>query len=391
MKHVIPILLIFLFISCSNEKELEGYWHGEFKSDGRRSPALIKFENGSFIDFFGLSNDAIAYKRIGNKIVLEDMVFNDNQHEFRIELNNNKLSTWDSNNNLIISLKKRSEDNFIYDYLNDKSLIIDLPLGRGVENKFGQLNQLKWPLYLTYKNDNLVANFLDTTVIVNSNYHKLLRKKKVSFKENESSLFSNRIALIADKSVRVSDIDLLREQLRILGFSKIQYHLKSESYDKVNILTSRLRELNEKEFNEFNTKENPLPPSPTSFIDHIPSFTGELMIVNIDGNILTANDSVVSLNKFGEFIQPKILSNRELAIFYYISKNSTYENFIQFNEIVYNTYYDVRDDYLMKKYHLKFRSNYNSRREEIIEAKKKYPLIFWQMDSLEYNKIKYNL
>lgn len=220
MKYFIPILLIFLFNSCSNEKELEGYWYGEFKSDGRRTPALIKFENGSFIDFFGLSNDTIAYKRIGNKIVFEDMVFNDEPHEFRIELNNNKLSTWDSNNNLIISLKKRSEDNFIYDYLNDKSLIIDLPMGRGVENKFGQLNQLKWPLYLTYKNDDLVANFLDTTVIVNSNYHKLLRKKKVSFKENESSLFSNRIALIADKSVRVSDIDLLRGQLRILGFQK---------------------------------------------------------------------------------------------------------------------------------------------------------------------------
>lgn len=156
-------------------------------------------------------------------------------------------------------------------------------------------------------------------------------------------------------------------------------------------MTSRLRELNEKEFNEFNTKENPLPPSPPPFIDHIPSFKGELMIVNIEGNILTANDSVVSLDKFGEFIQPKILSNRELAIFYYISKNSTYENFIQINEIVYNTYYDIRDDYLMKKYYLKFRPNYNSRREEIIEAKKKYPLIFWQMDSLEYKKIKYNL
>jgi biopolymer transport protein ExbD len=387
MKIVITIFLSFLLICCSNKKELDGYWYGEFKLGTERSPALLKFENGSFIDFFGLDNDTINYKRFGNIIYYENS-FNEKQ-ESKIKLSNNELTIFDSkSDSIIIVLKKSKNYNFVFDYLNDKNLKINLPSGKGLENKFSEFINLKWPIYVTHDENHLIANFLDTTVIVDVNFHKSFFHKKTSLNEIESFSNSNRISLIADKNLRISDIDLLMKQLKVMGFSRIDYYLKSGSYDKVNILTSSSRPLSKKEFNEFNTKENPIPPVPPPFIDYISIFKGDLMIVKIEGNILTVNDSIMVKDDFNEFIKSKILSGKELAILYYISENSTYENFIRFNEIVYNTYYDIRDDFLKNKVGLKFIENYDLMDKEIINVKKKYPLIFWQMDSLEYKKVK---
>ncbi len=385
----IAALLIFLITCCSKKKELNGYWYGEFKFDKERSPALLKFENDIFIDFFSPFNDTTSYKSYGNKIYFDNGF--DEKHELKIKLENNLLSTLDSNSNVIITLKKRKADNFVFDYLNDKTLTIDLPTGNGLENKFGHFYPFKWPLYLTIKNKSLVANFLDTTIIVDSNYYKTISNKQVFFNEYSRSANRNRISLIADKKLKVSDIDLMKKQLKILGFSKIEYLLKAQSYDKINVLTSRLGDLTEKEFNDFNSKENPLPPPPPSFTESLHNFEGKLMFIKVEGSTLIVDDSIVGFDSFVELIKPKILSGKKLAIFYHISEKSTYENFIRFNEVIYNTYYDIRDDYLTEKYQKKFRRDYNYRSEAIIDAKKKYPLIFWQLDSLEYKKLKYNL
>lgn len=390
MKIVITILLLFLLTSCSNNKDLEGYWYGEFKYNKGRTPSLLKFENKTFIDFFSPFNDTVIYKRSGNKIYFENEI--NEKREFKIKISNGELSTWESKSDtLIITLKKRKSDNFIFDYLNDKSLILDLPTGKGLKRTFGNSIQFRRPLYLTYKDDKLTANFLDTTIAVNSNYYKFLRDKGTYSNHHEMSLARKRISLISDKYLKISDFDLLTKQLRIAGYSKIDYYLKSDFYEKVNFIKSRLRPLTEDEFNEFNSKEYQFGPPPPSFINFLPDFKGELLIVKIEGNTIKVNDSVLRINGFGEFIKPKILSDMEVAILYNMSQNSNYENFIGFNEIVYNTFYDVRDNYLMSKYGLKFRPNIDSRSQEINEVKKKYPLLLWKIDSLEYKKIKYNL
>jgi len=390
MKIVITTLLIFLLTSCSNNKDLEGYWYGEFKFNKERSPALLKFENETFIDFFSPYNDTVVYKRSGNKIYFEND--SNERREFKFKINNDELSTWEpKSDSLIITLKKRKSDNFIFDFLNDKNLILNLPSGKGLKRTLGHSIQLDKPLYLAYKDDKLTVNFLDTSVTVDSKYHKFLRSKGTYSSEYESSLAVNRISLIGDKDLKISDLDLLRKQLRIAGFSKVYYYLKSESYDKVNVLYSRLRPLTEMEFIEYNTKENSLRPPPPSIIDYLPNFNGELLIVQVNGNKVKVNDTIVLENELGELIKSKILSDKKIAILYYISDNSTYQDFIRFNNVVYNTFYDARGDYLMEKYNIKFRNNFDSTSEEIIEVKRKYPLFFWQIDSLEYKKIKYNL
>ena len=48
-------------------------------------------------------------------------------------------------------LKKNQEDNFIFDYLNDKRLKIDLPTGIGLHRNLGQYSYFKNPLYLSYR------------------------------------------------------------------------------------------------------------------------------------------------------------------------------------------------------------------------------------------------
>lgn len=389
-KSFIFFLLILLLTFCTKKQELDGFWHGELKFGNERNPVLIKFNNDSIIDFFNPFIDTIIYKRSGNKINFQNKL--NEEQELKISINENELSIWKlKSESLFITLKKRNSKNFIYDYLNDKSMILNLPNGKGIIRTLGNNFYLDRPLYLINKENLLIANFMDTSVSVNSEYHKFLRSKGTYLSDFESSLEKNWISLIGDKNLKVSDINLLTKQLRLAGFSKVYYFLKSESYEKVNILPSTFRALTELDYKEYNSKIHHLRPPPPSIINHLPNFNGELLIAKVERNRIIVNDKIFNIKSFNDFIKSKILADNKVAIIYYISDNSSYQDFIDFNGTVYNIYYDLRDEYLEKKYKINFRDNFDSTIEEIIEVKKKYPLFFLQIDSLEYKKIKYNL
>lgn len=386
MKNLILILLLSLFIGCSNNKELEGYWYGESKYEFDRSPTLIKFENSTLIDFFGPLIDTVNYTRIQDIIRLQ---LGENEvREFKIRLNKDKLSTFDSqSDSLIINLKKRKKDNFVFDYLNDKSLIIDLPIGRGLKKTFGHQISLNRPLYLTYKDNKLVSNFLDTTVIVDSNYYKFLFSQNVLKYIEDRYSNTHKISLIADKNIKISDFNLLINQLKIVGYTKIDYFMNLDSYDKVNLLPFRLRYLTQDEFDKYNTDENPLMPVPPSTLEYLSQLKDTLLIVEVDGNIIKINDSTFMGDEFKDFLNTKISSGSNFHMSYYITDNSTYQNFINFNDIVFNSYYDLRDDYLIKKYGLSFSENHGIYSKENQDALKKYPMRFGRINLEEFDKL----
>ncbi len=61
IKFIITISSIYLLMSCSDNKDLEGYWYGEFKFENKRIPALVKFEKDTVTDFFNPSVNSVAY------------------------------------------------------------------------------------------------------------------------------------------------------------------------------------------------------------------------------------------------------------------------------------------------------------------------------------------
>lgn len=384
-------LLIFLLTCCSKKKELNGYWYGEFKFDKERSPALLKFENNTFIDFFSPFNDTIVYKSYGNKIYFNNS-FNE-KRELKIKLKNNELSTYESkSDSLIIILKRRVSDNFIFDYLNDKDLVIDLPTGKGQERTLGQSVYLKRPLYLAYKNNKLTANFLDTSVTVNSDYHKFLISKMDSLDETDKYSNINKISLMADKDLKIFELDLLTTQLRIFGFSRIRYFLKSESYEKVNAFDFRLKALTDDEYDFYNIKENPLRiPPPPSHVEYIAKSKDKLRLIEVDGDKIKLNDSILTENDFLKLLIPQMTSDSDLNFAYYMTDGSTYQDFIHFNDVILNAIYNVRDSYLMNKYGVKYRKMYGFGSEKNREVETKHPLKLFRLDLEEYKKLKYNL
>jgi len=387
----IAALLIFLITCCSKKKELNGYWYGEFKFDKERSPALLKFENNTFIDFFSPFNDTTIYKSYGNKIYFDNS-FNE-KRELKIKLKNNELSTWESNSDsLIVILKKRVSSNLIFDYLNDKNLVLNLPEGKGEERIFGQSVYLKRPLYLAYKDNKLTANFLDSSVTVNSDYHKFLFSKLDSMHEYDKYSSINRISLIADRDLKISDIDLLTTQLRIFGFSKIRYFLKSESYEKVNTFDFRLKVLTDDEYEIYNIKENSLRiPPPPSHLEYIAKSKDKLRLIEVDRQKIKLNDSIVTENDLLKLLMPQMTSDSDLNFAYYMTDGSTYQDFIHFNDIILNAIYDVRNDYLMNKHNTKYSKvgGFGSKKNREVETK--HPLRLIHLNLKEYKKLKYNL
>ena len=227
---------------------------------------------------------------------------------------------------------------------------------------------------------------MDTTLNVDSQFHIFLRKKGTYIDKFENSPYINSVSLIIDKSVKMFDVNLIRKQLRLAGYSKVYYFLKSESYEKVNFLSSRLKPISESDYKKYNSEENPIMPPPPPFL--LKHFKGEILRIHIDGNKIKINDKIITINVLSEHIKSKLLPNEELGFFYYISDNSTYQNFIRFNEIVFNTIYDARDDYLMKNYKMQFRDNFNYNTDEIRESQNLFPLFLKQIDSLEYAEMK---
>jgi len=389
MRVILLFLILFLFTFCSNEK-LDGLWYGVIKDRYERNPVLIKFEKGYFIDYFSVDSDTTKYRYFGNKIYFRN--FRNKKETLKISMKDHKLSIFDTKSDtLIVELKRVTKNNFVFDFLNDQTLIIDLPSGNGLKKVLGKTHRFENPLYLTYKDGDLTANFLDSTLIVDDFYYKYLRNKTKSLEMDLFNWKKYRISLIADKKIKISDLDLLKKQLKIAGFTSIDYFLKSNFYDRLNILSLKLMELSEDDMKKYEVEKDtlsiPLPPR----IPSILSLQDNLLLVEFTNGVLKINDNTFTQIDFRNLIDSRIESDTILGVFYHFDQKSNYQDFININDQVINSIYDVRDRYLIEKYGIKFREDHRFKNDEIRDSQLKFPLIMGQLDMKEYEEIKNSL
>ena len=199
------------------------------------------------------------------------------------------------------------------------------------------------------------------------------------------------MSLIADKNIKISDLDLLKKQLKIAGFTTIDYFMKSNSYDKNNIFSIKLRELSDEEMTKYDVQKDTLSLAMQPIVKSALEFKGHLLLVELNNGAIKINDKTFTDKEFKDLINPTITSDEELVVLYHLTEDSVYQDFIHINDLFFNAIYDARDKYLTKKYGFNFREDDRFKGEEIHESQIKIPCISNQLTEVEYKKIKYSL
>ena len=382
MKKYIYFSIVFLILSCSNKKEYQGVWYGKIAFDETQFiPVLIKFERSYYIDYFSVPFDTLEYTVKGNSITSKSNIL-DEEYHFKLYRKGDNLIVKYPQSDRQLELNKCIESNFVFDYLFDKTLKIELPKGNAKEKVFGKDFNFHRPLYLSYKAEKLVANFFDTTVVVDNEYYKFLLKKQLQEPEREWFLYP--VTLIADRNIKISDLDLVKRQLSLVALNNINYILESGKYETVQLISMKTPPLPVSEYEKFSIPEFRLPPPPPP----LPKFDSEFVkehsiLFELNKEKVLYNDTEAEVKKL---IQEKAILDSNLTILFYSNENLVYQDYILFVSTVFDTFYELRDQYLTDKYGL---NNYSS--EQIDEAKKKYPIILRELKEEEYKKTKYNL
>jgi biopolymer transport protein ExbD len=372
MKNCLIILISFLFLNCSNNAKLEGFWYG--KRDGNTSPLILKFENNRLINYSSVF-DTLKYRTRGDKLFIKNKFNEESNVKFRLD--NSELTIINSTTDTIISEFKRKEsDCFFIDILNDKSLRFDLPFGNGLERKYSEINRFE-PLYVTYKNDKLIANFRNKTNSVDKNFYKLLLKT-VKYKSYEK--YYVKISFIADKNIKIQDFELIKKQLKLANYNKIELILKNDKYDFINSFQLRLPPLLDKDLKEYGieTKEYILPPAPAKFDKN------HSLLIEIGNNNIKINNVAINKIELKKKIQEKLTTDSKFNISYTFTDNAVYQDYINTLDIVYNSIIDLRKTYLKNKYNIEYYSTDYDDREKIKESKEKFRFVFFNIDNAEY-------
>jgi biopolymer transport protein ExbD len=199
------------------------------------------------------------------------------------------------------------------------------------------------------------------------------------------------ITLIADKSLSLSEINKLKEQLRIVGYNKILYMLATTKYDNVNIITRYMPPLSESEILKYDannfTFPSLLPPPPEPELSFIKEYG---LVIESANGILSLNNKPIDKTELQKILKEKIKLDDKVILAYYIFEDSKYQDYINLLDIITNVYYDLRDEYLMSKYGIKFRGLWDDD-NRYDEARKEIPMRNIELDSNDYKTIKYAL
>lgn len=390
MKKYISILIVFLIVSCSNKKEHQGIWYGKYEFDETLFPVLLKFEKDYYIDYFSVPYDTLEYKIDDNIVTAYSYhpYSNDIRNEYKFQLNpyGDSLSIYYPASDIKMTLYKASESNFVIDYLGDKNLKIDLPNGSGKEMILGRDFRLHRPMFLAYENENLVANFYDTSVVVDNEYYKFLYSKRKE--EAKLRYYSFPVTLIADKDIKIADLNFLKYHLKLVELNSLNYVLHTEQYDSIKFISMRIPPLPEKEYEKVEQLGKvlppPPPPPPSLEIDFIKEHS---ILFEINRNSIKHLDSIISESEIKRIIQERAKLDSKFIILFYLNETAVYQDYISFIGPVFNSFYELRDKYLSEKYE---NLNYYSQ-EKRDEAKRKHPIMLRELSKEEYKKTKYNL
>jgi len=370
MKNCLLILISFLFINCSKNEKLEGFWYR--KSKDNNYPALLKFENNKLIDYF--YNDTLKYSYFGDKLILKNE-FNEKRN-IKIKLDNSKLILIEPISDSIISEYKRKKLNyFINDLITDKLFKIDLPSGNGIQRMYGQTNLFE-PLFISYQNGILIADFRNEKIPVDKGFYKgLIEKGKYNFYEKDFI----QISIIADKNIKIKDFELIKKQLKLANYNRVELILDNNKYEFIKSFRLKLPPLLEKDLNEYGIepKEYILPPAPAKFDEE------HTLLLEIGNKDIKINNVIVNEENLKRKIQERIKTDSEFNISYSFTDNSVYQDYIKALDIVYNSIIDLRKTYLKSKYNIDYYSNDYDNRKKLIESKEKFRFSFFNIDNAE--------
>lgn len=422
MKKVTLILCLLLFISCSKNKDIKGFWHSQEHN------ILLNFNTDStFVNYSKYGE--IGYYTLTKKKLL----WTENRDEysvpikFKVKITDNELFFYKyKTDSLLIKYQRSSHENYIFDYLSDKNLNIELPKGNGKLTKLGTRSyRFLNPIYLTFKDNKLISNFNSSTNLVDDNYYQFLRKN-VRFNIYHEDIDRVPISLITDKNIKIKDIFFVEKQLKLAGFENLHYLNEINSYDEVNYFGIRMLPLPQEELDKYDldfTEEDKYSWEKSSTNDDgIVVVTSEYVkeekilfkfdyrdsifldvkphakLLEIDKSEMKFNNKIISLEELKNTVKINLTDTSDLAIVYYITDDSTYQNFISVLDAVYNTTEELRKEYLLEKYNMEYplvrnnpQSNYIIEKDRIREVKRKYPFRFFRMNYKEYKEVKESL
>lgn len=411
MQTLNKVLIFGVFLittACSaNNIDIEGYWYGSYDNNGEISPLLFHFENGMLSDCFSTPTDTVAYKVKGNKVqTLSDDPYN-LLSRFIIEINDQKLDFYfDSKSNYAFTLRKSESESFVYDYIINKKLKIELPLAAqkgGIKyDEFKLYN----PIYFGTIENELVVHLYDTTVVFNDSFYKTLcTNKKLLHNLQNGSLD---VCLLADKAISLKEINSLLKQLNALNLGGVFCITAPESYAEINYYLIDLLTISEKEevlYNSFKeglvtehaTDDDleemmagsdmfpsmPPPPPPEPDLEW---FVEEgLFLVERTSSGIKLNNKLCTNDEFRLKLKEEIQSNSYLEIPYYVSDSVTYQEYISVVDLIAGVYAELRNDYLFESYGVYYDElNANSMKRR--EVERKFHMTLWRLDASEYRK-----
>lgn len=359
-----------MFLNCSNKEKLEGFWYGNRINNTH--PLLLKFEKNKLIDYSFL--DTLKYKQIGNKLIVINE-FNE-KHDVKIKFDNSKLILIEPTSDTIISEYKKKELNyFIDDLINDKSLKIDLPSGNGIQREFGGTNLFE-PLFVSYQNDSLIASFRNEIIPIDKEFYIfLLEKGKYDIYEKDFT----QISIIADKNIKIKDFELIKKQIKLANYDRIELILKNNKYEFIKFFRLRLPPILEKDLNEYGIepKEYILPSAPAKFDKE------HTLLLEIGNNNIKINNLTINEDNLKKKIKERLITDSKFNISYSFTDNSVYQDYINTIDIVYNSIIDLRKTYIKSKYNIDYYSKDYDNIEKLNESKEKFRFTFFNIDNAE--------
>ncbi|MFK5878403.1 MAG: hypothetical protein QM478_02785 [Flavobacteriaceae bacterium] len=309
--------------------------------------------------------------------------------------------------------KRSKEEQVIFDLLNDKKFITDLPIGKGKIDRFQNNDRVTFFVYLKYIDGKLTANYNDRIIPLDSNFYLEALKEGVLLPSDEKNYI--RHFIVADRNIKMKDILFLEEQLKFAGYRRISYLLKSSEYDEVNRLHMLMHPLEKPIRDEYRNKRNKYFKQRDSikkstyklsenkglevvFPDYVdyeeieifeiayPTFNKEnTILLQVDKESVLFNNKIISRSELKELLKKKLLVNPITQVFYYVEDDAKYQDFINVLGDVKNTIIKLRTQYLQLEYKLKYDEYFDENKRELVkESKEKYPFIFWQIDLKEY-------
>jgi biopolymer transport protein ExbD len=371
MKKCFLVLISFLFINCSNNEKLEGFWYGKRKDNAH--PALLKFKENKLIDY-SASYDTLKYSYSGDILTLKNE-FNE-KHNVKFKLENSKLILISPTSDSIISeFNKKGSNYFIKDLINDKSLRIDLPSGNSIQRMYGKTNLFE-PLFISYQNGIFISDFRNEKIPVDKGFYKgLIEKEKYNFYEKDFI----QIAIIGDKNIRIKDFELIKKQLKLANYNRVELILDNNKYEFIKSFRLKLPPLLEKDLNEYGIepKEYILPPAPAKLDKE------HTLLIEIGNNNIKINNVIVNEENLKREIQERVKTDSEFNVSYTFTDNSVYQDYINTFDLVYNSIIELRKDYLKKKYNIDYYSNDYDNRGKLKESKEKFRFAFFNIDNAE--------